>query len=61
MAVLAFIVACIVFVLAGVGVTFGDVSTLELVSLGLAALALGFLLPGAVAYLETRRSSRSAP
>lgn len=41
----AYIVAVVVFLLAGFGVSFGGVSPLELVAFGLAAFAVAHILP----------------
>lgn len=49
MSLIAYIVAIVLFVLAAVGVTFGEIGALDLVALGLAAFALGHLLPAALA------------
>lgn len=46
MSLVAYIVAIVIFVLAAIGVTIGDVTTLELVAAGLAAFALAQVLPG---------------
>lgn len=45
MNLVAYIVAAVVFLLAGLGVDFGGVSPLELVAFGLAAFALAHILP----------------
>lgn len=45
MNLVAYIVAVVVFLLAGLGVDIGGVTTLELVAFGLAAFALGHVLP----------------
>lgn len=45
MSIAAYIVAVVVFVLVGLGVGFDQVSQLELAALGLAAFALGHVLP----------------
>lgn len=45
MSIAAYIVAIVVFVLAGLGVSIDAVSELELVAFGLAAFALGHVLP----------------
>lgn len=42
----AYVAAVVVFVLVGLGVGFDTVSQLELAAFGLAAFALGHLLPG---------------
>lgn len=44
--VLASVVAAVLFLLAGLGVDLGGVSELDLVAFGLAAFALGHVLPG---------------
>lgn len=41
----AYIVAIVLFLLAAFGVTFGDTSELDMVAFGLAAFALGHILP----------------
>ena len=43
--VVAYVVAVIVFVLAGLGVHVSDLGELDLVAFGLAAFALGHILP----------------
>jgi hypothetical protein len=44
--VLAYIVAIVLFVLAGLGVHVGSLGELDLVAFGLAAFALGHIVPG---------------
>lgn len=41
----AYIVAIILFILAGLGVTLGELGALDLIAFGLAAFALGHILP----------------
>ena len=55
MAVLCYIAAVIVFVLAALGVTIGSAGELDLVAWGLALFALGHLLPGLVTVVNDRR------
>lgn len=45
MSLVAYIVAVVVFLLAALGVTVGDVTTLEEVAFGLAVFALAHILP----------------
>lgn len=45
MNVVAYIAAVLLFVLAGLGVTVADLGSLDLIAFGLAAFALGHLLP----------------
>jgi hypothetical protein len=53
---LAFLIACIIFVLAGLGVDVGSLSELDLVAFGLAFVAAGLLLPGVLAFTSSRSS-----
>ena len=55
MALLAFVLAAIQFALVALGVDFPQDSAIENLAVGLFLLALGFLLPGAVSFVETRR------
>ena len=55
MAALAYLVACIIFVLAFLGVDVGDTRGLRLVALGLAFVAAGLLLPNAREFVADRR------
>jgi len=48
-------VACILFVLAAFGAHVGDFSELDVVALGLAFVAAGLLLPGAVTFVSSHR------
>lgn len=56
MAVFAYIAALIVFVLTAVGYTFGSMSGVEMVGLGLAFLAAGFVVGPVVTYVEGKRA-----
>lgn len=56
MALVCYIVAVIVFVLAAFGVTIGDAGELDLIAFGLALFALGHVLPGLVAEIGSRRA-----
>lgn len=55
MAAIAFLVACILFVLAAFGADVGSFSELDVVALGLAFVAAGLLLPGVVGFVVTHR------
>lgn len=55
MAVLAFVLAAIEAALVAFGVAFPADSPVENLAVVLFLIALGLLLPGAVAYIETRR------
>jgi hypothetical protein len=44
----AYIIAILLFLLAGFGVSFDTISSLEIVFFGLAAFALGHVLPASV-------------
>lgn len=46
MALLAYLVAFVIFILVGFGVDFSSVSQLELLAFGFAAFVLGHILPG---------------
>lgn len=43
--IVAYIVAIVLFVLAGLGVNVGDLGELDLIAFGLAAFALGHVVP----------------
>lgn len=55
MAFVAFLAAAIVFVLVAFGVAFPTEEAVRNVAAGLFLLALGLLLPGAVAFYDARR------
>lgn len=55
MALVAFVLAAVEFALVAFGVDFPQESALENVAAGLFLLTLGFLLPGAVGFYESRK------